>query len=583
MRIVLVNWAKVWNGPAEGGGVNGYCQALALELAARGHDVVSLCSGVTYAAPEGSTEPAPCTIRRHRDWFGIRVFEVVNSPVLAPSFAQFTEPLGEVSAPELEARVAALFRVLRPDIVHFHNLEGLSIGCVEAARSSRDGQPGARVLFSLHNYHTLCPQIYLMQRERTPCFDFQGGLACATCVAAPDPAEERRRRILAQRERDARQGGIAAASPIPAAPPPAPPVRERLLPQLWRELRSTLAGRAVSPSTPPPPPPPLTLPGLPVDGPESVTLPLPVIGTETRGRSPQLLGRIPTLADFDFESEEWRPLANDPLPDPSNTEPRNDYGRRRAAMVAMLNRCDRVLAVSEFVRRKFEALGVEPSVIRTLHIGSRLRELAERNREVLLPPPPFVSANGAHRPVRMVFMGYNNYYKGLHMLADALELLTPEHLARIHLSVYALNGGPIRPRFRRLEARLAGLVFYPGYDYAEIPAIVGPADLGLVTSVWWDNAPQTVFEYFACGVPVLAAALGGIPDFVRHNHNGLLFRGNDRFDLARQLARVTTNPELLTDLRRNVTPPKGMQEHAAELESIYTACLAARTPHPTVV
>ena len=54
----------------------------------------------------------------------------------------------------------------------------------------------------------------------------------------------------------------------------------------------------------------------------------------------------------------------------------------------------------------------------------------------------------------MAFVGYNNWYKGLPMLGDSLELLTPEVLRHIHLFVYAFNGEQQEPQLRRLEPRL---------------------------------------------------------------------------------------------------------------------------------
>jgi glycosyltransferase involved in cell wall biosynthesis len=82
-------------------------------------------------------------------------------------------------------------------------------------------------------------------------------------------------------------------------------------------------------------------------------------------------------------------------------------------------------------------------------------------------------------------------------------------------------------------------------------------------------------EYFACGIPVLAAALGGIPDLVRDGHNGWLFRGNDRFDLARRLAALAADPGQIAKTRANVTPPRSMAEHVTELEALYRRCREA--------
>lgn len=84
-------------------------------------------------------------------------------------------------------------------------------------------------------------------------------------------------------------------------------------------------------------------------------------------------------------------------------------------------------------------------------------------------------------------------------------------------------------------------------------------------------------EFLACGVPVLGAALGGIPDVVEHGRNGLLFRGNDRFDLARTLAALPWQRARLERLRGGVRPPLSMAAHATEVLSLYASL---RAEHP---
>jgi glycosyltransferase involved in cell wall biosynthesis len=524
MRVVLVNWAKIREGAASGGGVNGYCQALARELRRRGHEVISLCGGTTYeprpGAREGSYEPGPCSIRRLEDWDGVRVYEVINSPVLAPSIAQFRDPEGEISSPELERVVAGWAAEVQPDVVHFHNIEGFSAGSVAAVRRAA---PRARIAYSLHNYHTLCPQVYLMQGHRRPCFDFEGGHACRTCIPTVDPEREKHRAV-------AKGLGIELEPQWSGWGEPADRERKGLL--------GRLLGR--------------------------------------REAAPAAVATAPAAAPEDRWSKAWierparRPLLNVVQPDPLCGRELAAWGRRRAAMVAMLNDCDRVLAVSEFVARKFESMGVDPARIRTLHIGSRMREVADTHR----PAQGVGVRRSTLVPVHMAFLGYNNYYKGLPMLAESLELLTPEVLARIHLHVYALQGEQMEPELRALEPRLDGLTLRHGYRYEEIPGLLDGIDLGLVTSVWWDNGPQTVMEFQACGVPVLGAELGGIPDFIRDGENGLLFRGNDRWDLARRIAEVVREPAILDRLRAGVRPPKSMAEHAVEIEQVYTGPLS---------
>ncbi len=534
MRIVLVNWAPIKDGTAKGGGVNGYCQALASEFVRSGHDVISLYGGLTYEpAPGNRCEPGACHVRRGPDWQGVRTFEVVNSPVLAPSIHQFNEPMGEVSAPELERVLADLSADLRPDIVHFHNLEGFSIGCVAALRGGRaalDRGPAradARVFVSLHNYHTVCPQVNLLRGHRIPCFDFDNGHACVHCVEAPDPAAARRRLM---------EGG-GAFSPMFLAIP------LWMRKALWRIPGLRRWARAV----------------------------------KRRLHERRRIVPVETVSS-DGNRLTWVPLTNAIEPEPRSSRPPNEYARRRSAMIQMLNSCDSVLAVSEFVRRKYESMGVDGDVISTLHIGTRINELARQTPR--RDPPPMHAPNGAGggpRPIRLIFLGFNHYSKGLPMLADSLALLVPEVLARLHVSVYALGAGAIEERFRRLQKSLGGLTFCPGYRFEEVPRLVSQQDLGIVPSVWWDNGPQTVFEFLGCGVPVLAADVGGIPDFVRDGVNGLLFRANDRYDLARRLAQVARNPGILEELRRNVRPPKDMATHAQELVRLYQRAILSES------
>lgn len=517
MRIVLVNWAKIWHGASRGGGINGYTQALALDLLERGHEVVSLTSGTTrrptHTPGSPNNKPGSCHARRHPDWMGVRVFEIVNAPLRAPSKFQFDDPLAEIAHPGLERVVAELTASIDPDLVHVQSLEGLTAGCVGAFGSS-----GARVVMSLHNYHTICPQVYLLQGRRTPCTSFDNGHACVGCLGRFDPPA------------GVRTPGVAR------------------------------------------------FPTRPVRAPTDADTPMPADPPDTRGQTIHLLraqGKLP-------EPPPIGPISNDPSPEPPSSSAPNDYAARRSAMIDALNRCDRVLAVSSFVARKFEALGVEPARIETVTIGTRMGELARGCPGALAPPTRF--ADRPDRPIRLVFAGYNNHAKGLSLLIDALASLDPARLARVHLCVHAKDVQASEHRLLRLESRLARLTVTGHYNYEDIPWLVGGADLGVVPSIWWDNGPQTVLEMLACGVPVLGARLGGIPDFIDDGVNGRLFAGGDVGDLQRVLGDLIDEPTTLDRLRAGVLPPKTMAQHAGEIEAVYRrviespgpACSAAR-------
>jgi glycosyltransferase involved in cell wall biosynthesis len=517
MRVLLVNWARLPEGPLDGGGVNGYCQQAALGLIARGHEVCYLSSGVTYTRRGDGL--GPCEVRRLDDYRGIRVFDVVNSPVIAPGPCQARDPAAEVSSPALEAEVARFVGLLAPDVTHFHNIEGLSAGCVHAVRRAN---PGGRIAFSLHNYHTVCPQVYLMQRGRVACRSFRGGHACVGCADVCDPSDERLIRA-GVRDRHARVTPTVETGP--------------------RGLRGLFA----------PAPPPVTdpLPGAPT------AVLADLAPRPARAAAPAAMAATPRPA------EECVPLENDPSPDPWDSAEQNAYGARRRAMLDALSSCDGVLAVSGFVRAKFEALGVDGRVLRTLRIGTRMTELAAA-AGVGAPAGP-----RAPGPVRIVFLGYHNYFKGLHSLVEALELCAGDVLRGLDLFVSAKAVEPIEPALRRLRPRLGGLAVEHGYRYEEIPDLLRGREVGVVPSVWWDNGPQTVLEFQACGLAVVGAAVGGVPEMVRDGVDGLLVRGNDPPALAAALARLVREDGLVDHLRAGVRPPKDMATHVLELERVY--------------
>ncbi len=518
----MLNWPMVFEG-ARKGGIAGYMQALALELTARGHRVSAIASGTTYIPakrnkPNRKNKPGPCTPRRHPDWFGVGVYEIVNSPVLAPSLLQLNGPLAEISSPELESVFEQVLRHIKPEVLHVQSLEGFSLGCLDAAR-----RLGCRVIYSLHNYHPLCPQVYLMRGHRALCTDYDGGRACQGCVPAPDPEHERARRAEAH----------------PNEPPPfepsAPEPKRVHLPILPGELGET----------------PTMID--PADDPRGMSVLLRSWHEPRRWCIPQ----DPT----------WQPFDNVPRAEPLHNGKPTDYSTRRAAFIEHLNQCSAVHAVSGFVAGKFIAHGVDASRVKTITIGTIANELRAHNAELAFAPPPRDTIDA--RPLRLVFVGVNHWYKGLSMLADSLEMMTPDTLSRVALSVFAAGGKTIEYRFRRLEPRLASLRF--GYEYGpqDLPWMCGGMDVGVVPSVWWDNGPQTVLEMQANGLPVIGAQAGGIPDFVQHEANGLLFTGNDRFALAAAIARCVNDPAMVGRLRSNVRPPKTMTQHALEMEPLY--------------
>jgi glycosyltransferase involved in cell wall biosynthesis len=73
----------------------------------------------------------------------------------------------------------------------------------------------------------------------------------------------------------------------------------------------------------------------------------------------------------------------------------------------------------------------------------------------------------------------------------------------------------------------------------------------LLNSSRVDNQPVSLLEAFACGLPVVSTAVGGIPHMLRDGVDGLLAPDDSAATLAAQLARLFDEPGLATALARS--------------------------------
>ena len=106
--------------------------------------------------------------------------------------------------------------------------------------------------------------------------------------------------------------------------------------------------------------------------------------------------------------------------------------------------------------------------------------------------------------------------------------------------------GPELPELRReaSERGLDGRVRFLGpLDRDGVLTLFRAADASVLSSSW-ENFPHTVVEALALGTPVIATAVGGVPELVREEKNGLLVPPGDEEALAAAIRRVVSDPGL---------------------------------------
>lgn len=140
-----------------------------------------------------------------------------------------------------------------------------------------------------------------------------------------------------------------------------------------------------------------------------------------------------------------------------------------------------------------------------------------------------------------------------------------------------VGDGQLREQLEALSRELgvAPAVHFAGYR-ASAEEYFRVLDVFALTSRS-EGTPLAVLEACASGVPVVASAVGGLPDIVTHGRTGLLFPAGDVAALAGTLAGLLADPQarerLAGEAQRDVAARYGLERMAAEYRRQYQELL----------
>jgi glycosyltransferase involved in cell wall biosynthesis len=148
----------------------------------------------------------------------------------------------------------------------------------------------------------------------------------------------------------------------------------------------------------------------------------------------------------------------------------------------------------------------------------------------------------------LVFAGRLGPQKALGTAFEALAAVPDVTLA-------VAGDGPDRGALERRadELELGRRVSFLGsVSREQVLRLFRAADAAVLPSAW-ENFPHTVVEALAVGCPVIATAVGGVPEVVRDGENGLLVSPGDPSALAAAIARYFGDAQLRVHLREAAT------------------------------
>lgn len=136
--------------------------------------------------------------------------------------------------------------------------------------------------------------------------------------------------------------------------------------------------------------------------------------------------------------------------------------------------------------------------------------------------------------------------KGVDTFLRAVQLLRPEVP---ELKAVVVGDGPAKHELKYLTRKLGleNTVEFLGYC-DDVPSVLKRMSV-FVLPTRSEGLGLSVLEAMAMGVPVVATAVGGVPELVSHQHTGLLVGTEDFGAVARSVRRLLRDRELAEALR----------------------------------
>ncbi|MCA1688488.1 MAG: glycosyltransferase family 4 protein [Actinobacteria bacterium] len=222
-----------------------------------------------------------------------------------------------------------------------------------------------------------------------------------------------------------------------------------------------------------------------------------------------------------------------PLVITEHTEASWQTWRARWVSRWVYRRVERIIAVSTPIRRRLiERDGVHPDLI-TIVPNAVVSASETRSDQ-----PPELPAGLRERPLVGVVSRLQPE-KGVANFLKAAARVAP----RFPEAHFVIAGdGPLRQELVALaeDLDLGSRVHFLGFR-SDASALMGSLDVVVVPSLT-EGSPLVTLEAMAAGVPVVASAVGGVPDQVRHDKEGLLVSPGDTEAMADALLDLLRNP-----------------------------------------
>jgi glycosyltransferase involved in cell wall biosynthesis len=191
---------------------------------------------------------------------------------------------------------------------------------------------------------------------------------------------------------------------------------------------------------------------------------------------------------------------------------------------------------------------VDTFISPSLFLKTKLEDMGFKKRIVHLPhfidSDRFAPSYSWENP-SLVYFGRLSKEKGIFTLLQAIKGLSVE--CRIY------GDGPEKKNIIQwiADKNLTNVQLCGHVSQERLKTEIQKAMFVVLPSEWYENSPFSVHESFALGKPVIGSRIGGIPEIVQDEKNGLTFEPGNAEDLRKNILYLLSNSERIRGLGEN--------------------------------
>lgn len=211
----------------------------------------------------------------------------------------------------------------------------------------------------------------------------------------------------------------------------------------------------------------------------------------------------------------------------------------------------RMIATNEFEKSLYQKYGIEEEKIVLIPVGVDFREFEGTDSDFRK------QAGIGEEEIVLLFVGRYNPFKGLDTLVKAFTTFVSKGYSgpRVRLVLIGRDDGYYSELLDLVKTHDAtnSVMVLENQPREVIVSAYKVCDIFMLPS-HYDTFPVTMLEAFACGKPIIASRVGGIPEVVKHDENGLLVEPGSPEPLAEAIRTLVQD-----DSRRKTLGQKGKE------------------------